>query len=514
MSPIRRAQTTLVLAMASALAAAAEPAPTLAEILQQRAVTLAKEAGEHRKAGRLLDARARLAALFLLQTSAAGKDLRIGVPPAKVLQMIADTNQALAAAWTKEFPALDTRLDLVIRDQPLPGALKAVAQAAGVTIELTPGSVEDAADLANVPELRVTWLDLRNAKLSEALEWLVRPAKLDWRLEKDRLVVLSERRGATACAWVYDVSPLVSPVVGEDGAWDPPAFIRAVRKELGLATEDMLWKAPGQLLVWGDGRVHSAVAGVVAALANPQGTVALALKPLHEVTAKRAEKNQALLARSIDAQARARVSQALEAQTWSLLSAALGGELNQEALTELQVAWRSPALPDALKANPLPGLRSAWLIAESARALPKNLELSALAAAVRPLAAAVPRESFATANDCSPALLYAALLLPDDKEIRERAQALLSADGSAFAKAAAVLLIPGANKLTAALVRESTAQLTGPDQVFLFALACRSSGQDTWNAFRDEARHILGRQPLPGSVVVLVNRLSQPRQQR
>jgi hypothetical protein len=50
--------------------------------------------------------------------------------------------------------------------------------------------------------------------------------------------------------------------------------------------------------------------------------------------------------------------------------------------------------------------------------------------------------------------------------------------------------------------------MQGDDAVVLAAIACRRAGGDSWNAFRANARDILGNQPLSGGVVVLVNRLS------
>jgi hypothetical protein len=49
----------------------------------------------------------------------------------------------------------------------------------------------------------------------------------------------------------------------------------------------------------------------------------------------------------------------------------------------------------------------------------------------------------------------------------------------------------------------------GDDMVVLTALACRRAGGEAWEKFREEARTLLGDQPLSGSVVVLVNRLSR-----
>ncbi len=65
------------------------------------------------------------------------------------------------AAWTKDKPELDKRLDLVLRDRSIAEALDAVAMAAGVSVKLIPGSVEDAAGLLGTQSPRVTYLDLR-----------------------------------------------------------------------------------------------------------------------------------------------------------------------------------------------------------------------------------------------------------------------------------------------------------------------------------------------------------------
>jgi hypothetical protein len=46
--------------------------------------------------------------------------------------------------------------------------------------------------------------------------------------------------------------------------------------------------------------------------------------------------------------------------------------------------------------------------------------------------------------------------------------------------------------------------------VTLAALACKQAGGELWEKFRGESRDMLGGQPLPGEVVVLVNRLALP----
>jgi len=47
--------------------------------------------------------------------------------------------------------------------------------------------------------------------------------------------------------------------------------------------------------------------------------------------------------------------------------------------------------------------------------------------------------------------------------------------------------------------------------VVLAALASRRAGGEVWSTFRGEAPDLLGRQPLAGEVVVLINRLSVTR---
>jgi hypothetical protein len=54
----------------------------------------------------------------------------------------------------------------------------------------------------------------------------------------------------------------------------------------------------------------------------------------------------------------------------------------------------------------------------------------------------------------------------------------------------------------------TTGDGAGEDVTVLLALACRRAGGDAWTAFRAQLGELLGQQPLPGSVVVLVNRLS------
>ena len=48
------------------------------------------------------------------------------------------------------------------------------------------------------------------------------------------------------------------------------------------------------------------------------------------------------------------------------------------------------------------------------------------------------------------------------------------------------------------------------DSVALIALACRRAGGEVWNEFRAASPEFIGNHPLPGDLVVLINRLSMP----
>jgi hypothetical protein len=104
----------------------------------------------------------------------------------------------------------------------------------------------------------------------------------------------------------------------------------------------------------------------------------------------------------------------------------------------------------------------------------------------------------------------------DEQGLREEALALLTKPETAQAG------IPGigvlARSLLGQLSEQDRAALTGlitggadgDDLVALTALAARRTGGGAWQTFRSELHDSLGKQPLAGAVVVLVNRLGGP----
>jgi hypothetical protein len=206
-----------------------------------------------------------------------------------------------------------------------------------------------------------------------------------------------------------------------------------------------------------------------------------------------------------------------------LLSSAAAGKLDLEALTELQIAWKNPGTAAMLKRR---GnrfvMRALWAITESARALPKEAELAELAKNARAAARKAGQEAVAgpfkgVRRGDVYAALYAALTYREDEDLVTKAQASVRAlcrktNLSHMEPVASALLAPesgsGGGELAGA-VGKDTRQIVGQDTVLLTALACRRAGGEAWKTFRLEAKNILGRQPLPGSIVVLVNRLGR-----
>jgi hypothetical protein len=80
--------------------------------------------------------------------------------------------------------------------------------AAGMKVELVPGSVEDAKSLLRRRDLNINYLDLRNATAAQALDWILRLARMGWNLDGDKVIAGSARRSTEPTPWVYDVAAI------------------------------------------------------------------------------------------------------------------------------------------------------------------------------------------------------------------------------------------------------------------------------------------------------------------
>jgi len=507
--------------------------------LAEQAANALKAAEDLRKKGDLLAARARCMHAWLLDDASANARRGGGDISQKALTAIEDINGELVKTWTKDLRGLDTRLDLVLRDVSMAEACRAVTDAVGrkvLPVQLVPGSVADAAALIGRRNARVTYLDLRRATAAEALDWLSTPARLTWWASGGTIQVGSARRSPVAAPWVYDASNVALPSAKEVGEIKDPkkrieavqtdadAFLKAVREHLKAPDDAVVWYAPTQVLVFGNAKRHERMAKLLADLADPDATLEGDLATLHKTTSQRAADRKDAVAKMLEARQTARVAGALATFSWQLLAAAAQTELDLEALTELQVAWKDPRAADLLKGPAAAvALRSLWTVTEASRALPKEKELAALATSARRLSASAVGDALRTLEkspDDAAAfykVLYAAFAMPDDAGFRSRARAALAAGKAKnaplapFRVVAAALLTPAEQIDAKALAGLVTQPLRGNDLVVLTALASRRVGGTAWETFRAEARSILGDQPLDGSVVVLVNRLAAPR---
>jgi hypothetical protein len=509
-----------------------------------RAQAALKEAKMHAS---LTAAREKFTRAYLLNIPGGGN----AEVAAEALEGIERIGRMLTNGWKRGLPALDKPLDLVIRDKSVAEALDAAAAAAGLKITLVPGSAEDAAAMLGRQDVRITFLDLRNATVAQAMDWILVPARMTWWVEKGEVVAATARRAPGESAWVYDVSLAAVPAADEFGkdrdyqkcvgvakkAAD--AFLAGVRKGIGAKDEDVLWYAPGQLLVIGNADTHAAATKLLAALADPKAKLEGDLAELQKVTATRAEARREAVAKRFAVAEKVRTARALVGHSWDLLAASLSGRLDLEALTEVEVAWRHPATAEFLKGpQAVVVARSAWAVAEAARGLPKEDELAVAAKSARerlkPAADAALAALEKSPNDAKAyfQVLYAAMAMRDDEAFVARARAAFEkADASKLGRwsAVAAAILGPADKADAKALRELVAELAGTsdkpgagttaeaaaagglgdgDIIALVAVACRRAGGGAWENFRAESKNLLGSRPLDGGVVVFVNSLA------
>jgi len=493
-------------------------------------------AAKLKEEGKLLRARSGYTFAYLLDSSLVAYRRSNGETSAKALEAIEEINKALTKGWGEELPGpgLEKRLDLVIRNKSVPEALEAVAKAAGIEIALVPGSVEDAAEVTRRKEVRVTYLDLRNATAAQALDWILVPARMTWWSADGKVTAGSVRRSGVKSPWVYDVSLVALPSAKEMEEIDDQqkrleaakkeaeGFVNAVRGYLKLGKGEGVWYGPGQVLVFAAGDVHEKAARLFRDLADPEAKLEGALADLHKVTSRRAEERREKAAKLLAEGEKLRVARALSEYSWRLLAEAADGRLDLEALTELQSAWARPEMTELLEGKGRAvAIRSMWALSEAAEALPEEKELVALAESAVTAsqdASSDALEALRKSPDDVAAyftVLYAALGRKVDATYPLRAKTVLMQKGkkdSALAQARVIAeaLLTQPHRIDREGLMEVVSKgVQGDDMVVLTALACRRAGGEAWEKFREEARELLGKQPLSGSVVVLVNRLSQ-----
>ncbi|MFQ5656632.1 MAG: VWA domain-containing protein [Candidatus Methylomirabilales bacterium] len=461
----------------------------------------------------------------------------------------------------KKFPGLTQKLDLVIRNQSLEEALDAIGNAGGLTVEILPGSLTDAADLMGVSELRVTYLDLRRATVAQALDWLLTPAHLTWRIEKEETITVgTTRRFAEHAVWVYAVGDLAMPSRGEIRDQTKQEMVEKAFKEFlngvrivinqerdsEISPGSAVLIDPAHLLVYGDREIHGKISDFLNVFKDPSGDVTMVrgLKPSHsgiqalrnlqkETSARWAARSGAR-ERRMAARQRRRITAALDRFSWQLLAGAYRGEVDYEALTELQVAWGNQAIKEIVGGrHGWVAMRSAWILSEAVGTIPENREMRALASKALGV---VEKELPATVKILKSkpdelgsylGTLYSVLSLDKAKSLnigiaRNTHQKVADAKvllvkqirNSRIATArmlAAAILAPSLETDAAFLASISADQIRGDDLVALAGLAARHRGGKVWRTFHEELPDIVGKQPLNGNVIVMLNRLETAR---
>jgi len=485
------------------------------------------------------EARADLVRAYFLATAAANRGNYQAMQTADAaLAELESFHADRVEAWKREMPVLGTKLNLVLRNMSVGEALDAISRAIKLRSQLLDGSIEDASDMLAGRNVHVTYLDLRGATVAQALDWMLQPLRLTWQPEVDgsaanAILVGSDRRMPRISAWVYDVSTIALPSKEEFEGIDDQnkavakakesaeQFIDAVRKALNPSGEAVTWFAPGQLLVIGNRETHGQAADVIAQLSDPEAKPAGSLAALHKKTSRRAQDRRERVRKLRELSRLMEMVAVHDEFGWKLLGAALVGQVDQEALTELQIAWRAEETKKLLDGKGAGiGLRSAWAITAASRMLSDHKETSLLADLVRDACRPAAEKAVAATKDGPQELsallaaVYAAMAM-GDADLAAKVLAALPDESSADSPMAGAVfaargllgepLRTGSQQLASLI---AAGRISGEDITVLVAMACDRDGGETWAAFRAEMRGLLGKQPLPGSVVVLVNRLS------
>jgi hypothetical protein len=297
-------------------------------------------------------------------------------------------------------------------------------------------------------------------------------------------------------------------------------FLAAMRDRVEASPESIVWYGPGQLLVMGDAKLQAEVAKVLSMLSDDQREPAGEHAKVFAAARKRAAGRREAVQQAERRRRRIRVAAAHERFGQQLLAAAAGGELDLQALTELQIAWNRPesaALLNGEAAVLL--LRSCWMLQEASRALPEAVELRALAEKARETTREAAQRAVVQLSEkpedaaAFAATLYAALGRRDEATFLGQALPLLTETRGADSPLAnprvlaAGLLQPPSKIDREALTRVINQGPVGDDMVLLVAFAARRAGGNAWETFRVTSRSLLPQQPLSGHVLVLINRL-------
>ena len=505
------------------------------------------EAQDLQKQGKLEAARLRYQQTLGLQGAVFHEDQHGIVSNA--VRTIATLTEEINQKRAEAHPRLNQRLDMVVRNQPLDDAIRAVVEAGGFQLDLVSGSLEDAMALRNLPELRETYLDLRPATVWQGLELLIAPYHLTWQMkDADTITVGTTRRFHSPSAWGYAVADLVVPLEQEISeetvtieksaaiaeksvAKVVKTFLKAIRTITGQKTDSILTPGSamlidfGLLVVYGEPSTHEKVQAFITALRD--GRMAIVkiagrklsskdrafLKTLQTRTIARWKSRTGARKKEAREQALQRVAANLDPAPWQLLAEAIRGGVDLEALAMLQIAWDDPHIK---KADSERVMRSAWCIIAAAQAVPTNTELVALSekvlSTVKDIKIRKPRYSYPSDHL---AVLYAGLASQDGDALSSqvddviKSMAKVHEDSNLWTTRiiAEGLFSPSARNESRLLEAILAHEIDGNDHVLLTSLIAKRRGGQLWETFSQEMPDIVEGQWLYTEVELILNQL-------
>ena len=454
-------------------------------------------------------------------------------------------SEAILKKRIETFPGLNRRLNVVVRNQPLADAVHTLVTAGGFSFDVVPGSLEDVTTLLNVPECRVTYLDLRHATVAQGLEWLLAPYHLTWHMTDAKTITVgTARRMPGPSVWGYDVHNIVLPWVHAEFDGDTPLesienaltrFLKtlkigvAPKADLGLKPDSATLIDLNRLLIYGDPAVHEKVNWLLEALregetdiiSSVEGQLSedahIDLETLQKLARDASKTFAETRELQISAKARQRVGIDLQTASWQLLAEALKGEIDLEALTRLQMAWASPQLEAIIEKDRPLAMRSAWCLRTAAKTIPTDIELTALSENV--LSKTKQMKVLKSQSDSDEAYLgtlYTVLAHQTrnlrDREVDRAIKTLIKetedADLGAARLIAEGLLSPSEESDKALQAALSAYQIYGDDLVLLTCLIAKRRGGQLWRTFWEVLPDIARQSPLSGHTVVIVNRIA------
>ena len=456
---------------------------------------------------------------------------------------------AMQAIWTlgdeigkkraEAHPKLNQRLNRVLRNQPLADAIHTIVSTGGFQLDVVPGSLKDVIALLNVQELRVPYLDVRQATVVQGLEWLLAPYHLTWHLKApDTITVGTARRLPGISVWGYDVLDLALPLADELDEKSPQKsvenaltdFLKAIRivinqKEEGIQPSSAVLLDARRLIVYGDPEIHQRVERFIEALREGKRDVTriakrrlpkdeqVTLEVLQRLTIDRWQTRAEARETHAEEKEHDRIVSNLATASLALLSEALNGKVDVESLTRLQMTWEDPHIKSIVEDEYLfVATRSAWCIRTAAQLLPTDTELTAFSQSVlskvkRMRTLKSPREdSFAAYLGT----LYALLALTDEAHpdamrflIQERTNANINITGLI----AQGLLSPSEENDKALQGTLSSERIDDENLLLLMCLITKRRGGQLWQNFREELPDIVQQSQVSGPILVIISRL-------